>query len=89
MHPSRLVAVCFLFVSVLLLAQVGIAGELRVTAGTALQLIGGVFLLLASLFGLIRYEENPIVSEYGPITYLLVFGLAIWAVGLLLRLVTA
>ncbi|WP_232745043.1 hypothetical protein [Halorubrum aethiopicum] len=48
-----------------------------------------MFLLLASLFGLIRYEENPIVSEYGPITYLLVFGLAIWAVGLLLRLVTA
>ena len=89
MHPSRAVALCFLFVSVLLVAQVGIAGEPRVTAGAVLQLIGGVFLFLTSLFGLIRDEENPIVSEYGPKTYLLISGLVIWAVGLLIQLVTA
>ncbi|KDS90093.2 hypothetical protein FK85_22095 [Halorubrum saccharovorum] len=78
MHPSRLVAICFVAVSVLLLAQIGIVGGRPFTAGAVLQGIGGVVLLLAGLYGVVRYEENPIVDEYGPTTYLLVFGLVIW-----------
>ncbi|MBP1902710.1 hypothetical protein J2744_002403 [Halorubrum trapanicum] len=89
MHPSRLVAICFVTVSVLLLAQVGIVGGRPLTAGTALQLLGGAFLLVAGLFGVVRYEENPVVDEYGPTTSLLVFGLVLWAVGLLAQLATA
>jgi len=89
MHPSKLVAICFATVGVLLLAQVGIVDGRPLTAGTGLQLIGGAVLLLAGLFGVVRYEENPIVDEYGPTTYLLVFGLGIWTVGLLLQLALA
>ncbi|OYR43961.1 hypothetical protein DJ73_13655 [Halorubrum sp. Ea1] len=88
MNPSRLVALCFFFVSVLLLAQVSVGGELRFTIGTVLQLAGGLFLLLTSLYGLARYEENPIVSEYNPLTYLLISGLLLWAVGLLTQIAT-
>jgi hypothetical protein len=88
-NPSRVVAFCFFLVSVLLVAQVGIAGEPQLTAGAVLQVIGGVFLLLASLFGLVRYEQNPIVSEYGATTSLLIAGLVLWTVGLLTQLVTA
>lgn len=89
MHPSRVVAFCFFLVSVLLLAQVGLAGEPQLTAGAVLQVIGGVLLFLTGLFGFVRYEQNPIVSAYGPTTYLLVAGLLLWAVGLLAQLVTA
>ena len=87
MHPSRVVAICFATVGVLLLAQVGIVGGRPFTSGTVLQGIGGVVLLLAGLFRVVRYEENPIVDEYGPTTYLLIFGMGIWAIGLLMRLV--
>lgn len=89
MHPSRLVALCFFVVGVFLLAQIGVAGKLRIMDAAMLQVIGGIFLLLTGLVGFFRYEANPIVSEYGSVTYLLIFGLFIWAAGLLSQLVTA
>ena len=89
MHPSRLVALGFLTVSVLLGAQVGLGGGVRLTASTVFLLFGGVFLLCASLYGLVRYEANPIVTEYGPTTYLLLFALGLQAAGLLARLLSA
>jgi hypothetical protein len=86
MHPSRLVSVCFFVVSILLLAQLGTAEPLQPTAGTALQAVGGVTLFLGSLYGIVRYEQNPVVTEYGPMTYLLVFGTFVWATGLVVQL---
>ena len=85
MHPSRLVALCFLLLSVLLLAQLGIDGQFVPSIGTIFQLIGGVLLLLTGFYGLFRYEENPIVAEYGPLTYLLIFGIVTWALGILMQ----
>lgn len=69
MHPSRLVALCILFLSVLLLAQVGIDGQLEPSIGTVFQVIGGVMLLLTGIYGVVRYGENPVVSEYVPPTF--------------------
>ena len=88
MDPSRLVALCFLVLSVLLLAQLGIDGQFALSFGTIFQLIGGVLLLLTGLYGVFRYEENPIVAEYGPLTYLLIFGIVTWALGILLQLLS-
>lgn len=88
MNPSKFVALCFLVVSLLLVAQVSLGGKLRFTIGTVLQLVGGLFLLLTSLYGLARYEHNPIVSEYNPLTYLLISGLLFWTIGLFTQIVT-
>ena len=88
MHPSRLVSLALLVVSVLVIAQSVLIGELQATASTIFLLLGGIILLGSSLYGLVRYEENPIVTEYGPMTYLLLFGLLFWAVGMITRLIT-
>lgn len=88
MHPSRLVSLFLFVVSVLIIAQNILIGELQATASTVFLLLGGISLLVTSLYGLIRYEENPIVTEYSPMTYLLFFGLFLWAVGMIARLVT-
>ena len=50
-------------------------------------MLGGIVLLVSSLYGLVRYEENPIVTEYGPMTYLLLFGLLLWTVGMVTRFI--
>jgi len=86
MHPSRLVSLVLLVVSVLIIAQAVLIDE--ATASTGFLLLGGIVLLGGSLYGLVRYEENPIVREYGPMTYLLVFGSLLWAVGMISRLIT-
>jgi len=88
MHPSRLVSLVLLVVSVLIIAQTVLIRELEATTSTIFLLFGGTVLLVSSLYGLVRYEENPIVTEYGPMTYLLLFGLSLWAVGMIARLVT-
>lgn len=90
-HPSRLVAICFFVVSVLSLTSFAVDSEVQFSALTALsadgaltalQLFGSAFLFVASLYGIVRYEENPIVTEYGPTTYLLVGGALLYAIGL-------
>lgn len=86
MHPSRLVSVCFLVVSILLLAQLGTTEPLQPTAGTVLQAGGGAVLFVGALYGIVRYEANPVVTKYGPMTYLLVFGTFVWATGLAVRM---
>lgn len=88
MHPSRLVSLFLFIVSVLIIAQNTLIGELQASASTAFLLLGGIILLVSSLYGLIRYKENPIVTEYGPMTYLLLFGLFLWVVGMIARLIT-
>lgn len=88
MHPSRLVSLFLFVVSVLIIAQNILIGELQATASTVFLLLGGISLFVTSLYGLIRYEENPIVTEYSPMTYLLFFGLFLWAVGMIARLIT-
>ncbi|ACV47098.1 MULTISPECIES: hypothetical protein [Halomicrobium] len=72
MHPSRVVALCFLGVSLLLVAQLGLVSPFTLTLPTVVQLLGAAMLVLGSLYGLVRYEENPIVTEYGPEAYLLI-----------------
>jgi hypothetical protein len=86
MHPSRLVSACFLVVSILLLAQLGTTELLKSTAATGLQAGGGIVLFVGSVYGFVRCEANPVVTEYGPMTYLLVFGTFVWATGLAVRM---
>ena len=88
MHPSRVVALSFLFLSLLLLIQLVMGGAFRISVATVFQLLGGVVLLLTSLYGLIRYEENPIVTEYGPLTYLLILGIVTWSLGILMDILS-
>lgn len=88
MHPSRLIALCSITVSVLLIAQVGLIEGFWSTLSTVFQLIGAVFLLIGGVYGFGRYEEDPIVTEYGPMAYLLLFGFGSWAVSILYRLIT-
>ena len=88
MHPSRSLALGFITVSTLLIVQVGLIRRGQLTVGTIFQLIGAVFLLIGGLYGFLRYEENPIITEYGPMAYVFLFGLGLWAVGILLRLVS-
>lgn len=82
MHPSRLVAACFLVVGLLDLLYVGVVAGGASTALATLLLGAGVVLVLASVYGLLRYEENPVVTEYGPVAYLLVGGASVQAFGL-------
>lgn len=82
MHPSRLVALCFMGVSLLLLAQLGVASPLALTVPVLVQLFGAIVLLLGSLYGLVQYEENPIVTEYGPKAYVLIGASLFWFVAL-------
>ena len=88
MHPSRLVSLTTLVVSVLIIAQSILIGELQATASTALLLSGGIILLGSSLYGLVRYEENPIVTEYGPMTYLFLFGSLLLSAGIIIQFIT-
>lgn len=88
MHPSRLVSLALLGVGVLLIAQAGLIDGFQATASTILLLLGGIALLGSSLYGLVQYENSPIVTEYGVMTYLLLFGLLLWAVGMTARLIT-
>jgi len=88
MHPSRLVSMTTLVVSVLIIAQSVLIGELQATASTALLLSGGTILLGSSLYGLVRYEENPIVTEYGPRTYLFLFGSLLLSAGIIIQFIT-
>ncbi|PHQ38588.1 hypothetical protein DJ69_10890 [Halorubrum persicum] len=88
MHPSRLVALCFITVSALLIAQVGVIEGVQFAPSTVFQLIGATFLLISGIYGFARYEVNPVVTEYGPMAYLLLFGFGLWAVGILFRLLT-
>ena len=86
MHPSRLVSLVMLVVSALVIAQAVFIHGLQANASTVFLLLGGIVLLGSSLYGLVRYENNPIVTEYGLMTYLLLFGLLFWAVGMIARL---
>jgi len=88
MHPSRAVALSVLVVALLTLLQVAIADGPRLTAASVLGFVSGVVLLVGSLYGLLRYETNPIVTEYGPMAYLLVGAASLWAVGLVGQLVS-
>lgn len=88
MHPSRLVALGFFWVSVLLFAQFVVADPLRFSVPTIIQLVGAVTLLVTGLYGLVRHEENPIVTEWGPMAYLLVSSTLILIVGLIASLVS-
>lgn len=88
MHPARAVALSLLAVALLTLLQVGIADGPRLTAASVLQFVSGVFLLVGSLYGLLRHETNPIVTEYGPMAYLLGGAASLWAVGLVMRMLT-
>jgi len=82
MHPSRTVALCFMGVSLLLFAQLGVASPLVLTVPTLVQLLGAVVLLLGSLYGLVQYDEHPIVTEYGPKAYVLIGASLFWFVAL-------
>ena len=75
-----------LVVSVLVIAQAVFIDGFQANTSTVFLLLGGIVLLGSSLYGLVRYEDNPIVTEYGPMTYLLLFGLLFWAVGMIVRL---
>lgn len=44
-----------------------------------------VILFGGSLYGLVRYEENPIVTEYGPQAYSLMGASLLWTLGLVLE----
>jgi hypothetical protein len=89
MHPSRLVALSFVPVSVLLLVRPAVAGSLQPTVGSTLQFVGGLVLLPASLYGLARPGVTPTVTEYGPSTLLFVFGAGVWTLGLASLVVSA
>jgi predicted metal-binding membrane protein len=85
MHPSRTVALSVLAVALLTLLQVGVAGRPRLTTVFVVRLIGAVVLLVGGLYGFVRYETDPIVTEYGPKAYLLVGAASLWAAGLVVQ----
>ena len=89
MHPSRAVSLAYLCLATLLVVWgVSIVSETVTLAGT-LVLVGGVVLLGSSLYGLTHYESNPTVTEYGLQTYALLAGAAIFALGIVLRLLVS
>lgn len=88
MHPSRLISLALLVVSVLAIAQAVLLNGFQANASMIFPLLGGLILFVSSLYGLVRYEDSPIVTEYGAMTYLLLFGLLLWAVGMTARLIT-
>lgn len=86
MHPPRLVSLCCLVQGLLSDTVVGFAGGVSPTIGLTLQLIGGVLLIAGGIYGLVRHGDNPIMTEYGPITYLILLGFGFWIVGPLAQL---
>lgn len=87
MHPSRMVSLCFLSVGILLLVDVGVSGSLSSLDGV-LRVAGGAVLTLGGLYGTVRYDENPILTEYGALTYLLLVGFGLWAAGLVAQILS-
>ena len=81
MHPSRLVSLCCAGVGVLFVSQTAV-GSFQLDLEHGWQLFGGAALVVASLYAAVRYETEPIVTEYGPTTYLLV-GVALAWIGTL------
>lgn len=71
MHPARLFALSYLGVSLLLIGYVAVLVPpfgpvlLVVLLGA---LIGGA----ASTYGVVRYEDNPMITEYDQQTYTLI-----------------
>ncbi|WP_135667155.1 hypothetical protein [Halorhabdus rudnickae] len=86
LHPSRAVSLAYLCLGVLL-AVWGAVSVGESTLGGAMVLVGGIVLLVSSLYGLVRYEINPIVTEYGLQTYALLAGAAIFALGVVVQLI--
>ncbi|WIV65717.1 hypothetical protein [Natrialbaceae archaeon AArc-T1-2] len=86
MHPSRLVALCCCTIGVLVVSQAAVVGQFRLDLESGLRLAGGAGLVLASLYAAARSERDPIVTEYGPRTYLLVAAAFVWIAGLSVRL---
>lgn len=89
MNPSRLIALSFVLASSLHLARIGVAGEIQFTLGSALSVVSGLFMLFGGLYGSVRYEENPLVTEYSPMAYLLLLGSIAMSVGSVAMILTA
>jgi hypothetical protein len=88
-NPSRLIALSLLLTSSLYLARIVVVEEMQFTLEYTFSVVSGLFLFCGSLYGSVRYEENPIVTEYGPMAYLLLFGSIAMSVGSVALILTA
>lgn len=70
----------------LLVVSQSVVGQLQLDLESGFRLLGGVTLLAASVYAAVRYETEPLVSEYGPTTYLLVTAALVWIAALAARL---
>jgi len=86
MHPSRAVSLAYLCLGALVVVWGAITVAEQITFGGALLLVGGAMLLGATLYRLARDESSPIVTEYGPLTYALLGGATLFALGIVVQL---
>lgn len=89
MNPARSVALGLLLAGGLHLTRIGLLEEPQFALGYVFSVVSGLFVLLGSLYGLVRSEESPIVTEYGPLAYLLLFGSLLASVVSVVRILTA
>jgi hypothetical protein len=88
-NPSRLIALSLLLTSSLYLARIVVVEEPQFSLRYTLLAVSGLFMFCGSLYGLVQYEENPIVTEYGPMAYLILFGSIAMSVGSVALILTA
>jgi|AntRauTorcE11898_2_1112593.scaffolds.fasta_scaffold85127_2 hypothetical protein len=77
MHPSRAIALGFLVVSLLSLVEWGLVEQFSTTFPVLFLAVASGGLLVASIYGLVRYDSNPIVTEWGSTAYALLVGSAL------------
>jgi len=86
MHSSRAIALGFLVVSTLSLVEWGLVEQFSTALPALLLAVGSAFLFVSSVYGLVRYESNPVVTEYGPTAYVLLVACAVWILGIVLSI---
>ena len=86
MHPSKAVALCFLVVSTLSFVEWALVEQFSTALPALFLAVGSAFLFVSSIYGLVRYESNPIVTEYEPTAYVLLVACAVWILGVVLSI---
>ena len=85
MHPSKLVALCCFTGGVLFVTGTAV-DQFQLDLESGWRLFGGATLLLGSLYAAVHHETDPLVTAYGPRTYLLVGVVLAWTGTLAVRL---
>ncbi|NHN46081.1 hypothetical protein G9464_00520 [Halostella sp. JP-L12] len=72
MHPKRLADLLFLYAGALNVAQYAVANGLQFVAGSAWQLLTGLFFCLYAGYRWVALDDDAGPTEYGPLIYFLV-----------------